>query len=669
MAFGNGMPSRLLAIMGGILHLTGDQLVNELLWIFNEVFLGDSDEKQRTTKFEEAVKQLIEKYPDGKSGFPERRMRDINDACKTVVCASLSHNSAHPYLFRSYPVRSNQTSNCLLWQATRATTALLGLFGEIHIREGFAQQIFSSAEIRWNNPMNELIQESSKAFKPSEPSITCIVSIGSGHPRHLSMLDDKKDIFRRMALDCEQVADHMERRFTNQPDFYQRLNVQQGLQGLDMGDITNVSQIISHTRAYLEEARTLRDIDLVVENLLSRQPRVPVNSISDVLPSGYANESRDAILQVEKLASKPTKEELGSGYQNTLADIDAQARDHSAHGRHHDALRLRDEALTLRKHRLGPKHPDTLSTMHDFAMTLSELGSHETALQMIKQVLKLRKEKLGLNHPDTLVSKHALASSYASLGRHQDALRMRDEVLTLRKRILGPDHPETLWTMHDFASSLFDLGSHKTALQMSEHVYALRKEKIGPEHPETLASMQMLANTYARLGQGDDALRLRKEILALRKRVLGAEHQDTISVLQDFAMSLSERGSHETALQMVKQVLELRKEKVGPEHPDTLASMHALASIYACLGQHKEALALRDEVLTLRKRILGPNHPDTLSTMHDFATSLSDLGSHKVALQIGKQVLKLRKENLGSEHPDTLASRNNLDVIQGRRRS
>ncbi|KAH8833247.1 hypothetical protein DL96DRAFT_1811753 [Flagelloscypha sp. PMI_526] len=271
----------LLAIMCGILHMTGDQLVNELVSLFKTVFSEHLDADSRTARYEEALKSMVERY-SGK-GSSECMISGGDGRCKTFVCAASSHNVGHPRLFRNYRTRANTSPDCLIHQAMRATTALPEVFNPIFIGQELLGETFSSGELRWINPADELTRDASNAFDATR-HITCIVSIGSGHPQHLSLLHDKVDIFRRMASDCEKLADDLERRFVNTPDVYRRINVQQGFQGLDRFDIVTIEQVVSHTRAFLLSAQAIFHLDSLVEDLLQRPPRILVQSACGVLP-------------------------------------------------------------------------------------------------------------------------------------------------------------------------------------------------------------------------------------------------------------------------------------------------------------------------------------------------------------------------------------------------
>ncbi|KAH8834505.1 hypothetical protein DL96DRAFT_495898 [Flagelloscypha sp. PMI_526] len=278
MICGSGLGG-LLAIMCGVFHMTGNQLVEEFVGLCKVLFSRGLDIEQRTIELEREIKRLAVTYT---SGGEEKKMISQDNACKTFVCAASSHNVGHPRLFRTYRSRSNPSPDCTICEAIRATTALPGLFNPITIRDNHLSETFVGGELRWNNPTDELTREAAREFNGRH--IACIVSIGSGHPGHLSLGQGPSEIFPRIALDCERLNDDMERRFGNAPGVFWRLSVGQGLQNL-ASDLSNLKALVSHTYSYLQSSRTHRDIDSLLVDLVSRPGRTLAKMISGEVSS------------------------------------------------------------------------------------------------------------------------------------------------------------------------------------------------------------------------------------------------------------------------------------------------------------------------------------------------------------------------------------------------
>ncbi|KAH8833249.1 acyl transferase/acyl hydrolase/lysophospholipase [Flagelloscypha sp. PMI_526] len=299
----------LLAIMCGILHMTGDQLVEELVFLFKTVFSEHLSVDHRTALYEDFLKSMVERYSEkGRNGY---MIGDSDGACKTFVCAASSNNEAHPHLFRNYRTHANTSPDCPIWQAGRATTAMPDVFNPIIIDQELVRGTFSSGKLLWANPTDELTREASNAFDATR-HIACIVSIGAGHPQHLSLLNDRTDIFRQMASDCEKLANDLEQRFVNRSDVYRRINFQQGLQSLDRFDVVALGQVVSHTRAFLRSAQAIFCLDSLVEDLLHCPVRVIVRSACDALPP---------VSQVKRLKHVPPPTPYFVGRESLLQNL------------------------------------------------------------------------------------------------------------------------------------------------------------------------------------------------------------------------------------------------------------------------------------------------------------------------------------------------------------
>ncbi|KAH8834423.1 hypothetical protein DL96DRAFT_493763 [Flagelloscypha sp. PMI_526] len=269
----------ILAIMCGILKMTGDQLVHEFVNLCKAVFAEGLDATQRTAILEQEMKKIIGMYS---TEGAERRMFCEDDPCKTFVCATASNNTGYPRLFRNYRARANPSLDCMLWEAACATTSMPDLFSPIVIGDMTIGETFVAGDLRWNNPTDELTKEAAEVFKGRR--ICTIISIGSGHPGHMSLSKGLEDLFSRIALDCERAADDMERRFGNAPEVFWRLNVEQGLQNLAV-DLSNLAEVVSHTHSYLQSARTTRSINSLLQDLVGCPERILVDGISGVVPA------------------------------------------------------------------------------------------------------------------------------------------------------------------------------------------------------------------------------------------------------------------------------------------------------------------------------------------------------------------------------------------------
>ncbi|KAH8832111.1 acyl transferase/acyl hydrolase/lysophospholipase [Flagelloscypha sp. PMI_526] len=268
----------LLAIMAGVLEMTVEELVSEFLSLCEFIFSGTFAIGGRTERLKASVKRIIRQYSRDRGG-EERTMLSGNDACKVFVCASSSSNMAFPRIYRNYIVRENQSLDCAVWQAACATMAMPGLFEPVEINIGAIRDSVFGGETRWNNPVRWLAEEAANVF--SGHHVACIVSIGSGHPHILSISSDLTSLFKSIATDCQLQANEMDIRFSEAPELYWRLEVEQGLQDLaSIEDVAAFSRILSSTVSHLQRCATIQNINALLEVLHSRPECVSTRAIT-----------------------------------------------------------------------------------------------------------------------------------------------------------------------------------------------------------------------------------------------------------------------------------------------------------------------------------------------------------------------------------------------------
>ncbi|CAE7143989.1 unnamed protein product [Rhizoctonia solani] len=201
--------------------------------------------------------------------------------CKVIVYAMSSHNlnDGLPTSFYSYPPRTGSTTECKIWEALRATTSYPEMFKGISVDingTGVAHR-FDHGGLGCSNPTRVLFEEASQL--DVNRRVELIVSIGTGHPETIriaggqssgSTMQRVLEASRRMAEGSEQVAEEMQRRFANGEPKYYRLNVQQGLQGVDAREWGRLDEVAANAGAYLRKSEVSLQLDALVARLHER---------------------------------------------------------------------------------------------------------------------------------------------------------------------------------------------------------------------------------------------------------------------------------------------------------------------------------------------------------------------------------------------------------------
>ena len=180
-----------------------------------------------------------------------------------------------PVLFRTYQSREIH-SDCKIWEAARATSAAPTFFKRIEIGRG---QPFIDGGLGRNNPSRLLLDEANALFGARH--IGCLLSIGTGQAEVISI--EKPGIFQRIvptdiidalkaiATDCEATHETMLGLFANSPDTYFRLNVEHGMQGIQLSEWEKLGNVEAHTMQYMRKKEVDEKLALLVNAI--RMPR------------------------------------------------------------------------------------------------------------------------------------------------------------------------------------------------------------------------------------------------------------------------------------------------------------------------------------------------------------------------------------------------------------
>jgi hypothetical protein len=208
---------------------------------------------------------------------------------QSFVCAMPALHMSSPRLFCTYLVRENQSYNCPIWQAVRATSALPTLFKRIRIGEKGLEEEFIDGGLGCNNPIKQVLLETEAIFG-SDQYVACIISIGSGQAGVIGLKSpdafqralplDVITILRQIATDCESAAEEIENLFKNIPNVYFRFNVEQGMQGLTLADGEKLGEVTQHTLQYIQKLAVNQKINAAVEAIRRQRAVIKTTEIS-----------------------------------------------------------------------------------------------------------------------------------------------------------------------------------------------------------------------------------------------------------------------------------------------------------------------------------------------------------------------------------------------------
>ena len=178
-----------------------------------------------------------------------------------------------PRLFRTYRVPKNQSFDCTIREAARATTAAPTFFKGIDIGGPAWKEPFIDGAFGRNNPIGQVFEEAELVFPSGR--VACAICIGTGQAQTIAI--PKPGLFQRIlpsdvvnaivkiATHCERTAEETERRFKPSPNIYFRLNVEQGMQNITLAQWDRLGEVATHTNQYLLKAEVDQKLEAAVK--------------------------------------------------------------------------------------------------------------------------------------------------------------------------------------------------------------------------------------------------------------------------------------------------------------------------------------------------------------------------------------------------------------------
>ncbi|KAH8824072.1 hypothetical protein DL96DRAFT_246293 [Flagelloscypha sp. PMI_526] len=185
---------------------------------------------------------------------------------KAFVCIINNSSAGSCRLLRNYRSRIRSPS-CTIREAL-----LVCLSDRIHIPPTrICGEQFLNAIDGFANPTRTLMKELPNAF-PKALEVSCLVSIGAGHPGILPLMN-KEDFEEIAALlrSCELVAEDVAAQCHDLDSFFFRFSISSSADTQESNDLDFTSLVKGLTAGYLDSAEATTRIDHLVEALQQRQ--------------------------------------------------------------------------------------------------------------------------------------------------------------------------------------------------------------------------------------------------------------------------------------------------------------------------------------------------------------------------------------------------------------
>ena len=150
------------------------------------------------------------------------------------------------------------------------------------------EQPFIDGGLGRNNPSQVVLNEAKALFGTRQ--IGCLVSIGTGQAEVIGI---KKpglfqqfiptnviDALKEIATDCEDTHEAMLDLFANLPNTYFRLNVEHGMQGVELSEWEKLSNVEAHTAQYMGKREVGEKLALLANAIAVPRAQLSVEQLS-----------------------------------------------------------------------------------------------------------------------------------------------------------------------------------------------------------------------------------------------------------------------------------------------------------------------------------------------------------------------------------------------------
>lgn len=298
--------------------------------------------------------------------------------------------------------------------------------------------------------------------------------------------------------------------------------------------------------------------------------------------------------------------------------LDAIGQTYFRLGLSQNARPLLEEALAIRRARLGPE-PETALTLRNLALVYQALN--EEAEPLFLEAREIQERTLG-DHPDLAATLNHLGTLYASRGQVDKAEILLQRALRIRETALGPDHPDVAQTLNNLAGVEMMKDRFDEAEALLRRGLAIREAALPPDHPDIAANLQALAVLYNTQDRHAEAEPLHRRSLAIWRKTLGPDHPRLGLVLTNLANACAGNGKDQEAEALYRQAIDLRTRVLGPDHPQLALSLYAYAEFLNRRKRYAEAGELYQRALAIQEKGLPPGHPELKGTRESYSVFL-----------------------------------------------
>lgn len=328
-------------------------------------------------------------------------------------------------------------------------------------------------------------------------------------------------------------------------------------------------------------------------------------------------------------------------------------------GRHGDAERQLERALTLHRDLYGSTHSDTAWVLLHLGHAKRAEGRYDEAMSHYEEALRTFRSL-----PDEGLRLAATLDSLATANLERGDLPAAESLL-IEAQAIRAAHPEA--RIEDeiqgallLSSTLFHRGDFESAERHLLRALEQARAGLGNRHELTLTVLGNLSLAVKRQGRPEEARPYAEECLETARVVFGDDHPHTLQISFNLASLLQSLKAHAEAEALYEALLRRFDERQQMDHPSAIAGANNLGSLLLELERHEEAEPLLRETLERAQRVFGPRHPDTATTMVLLAKAIYRGNTEVITTEsraLLSDALTILESSLPADHPQIAKTR------------
>jgi serine/threonine-protein kinase len=282
----------------------------------------------------------------------------------------------------------------------------------------------------------------------------------------------------------------------------------------------------------------------------------------------------------------------------------------------HEAARLRERSLEIRRAVYGKQHPEVAFGYMDTGRIKRGLALPGEAIKDFRKALKIRKSELGPDHPDVAESMIFLGDIYRLYDIDTDSAEIlyRDALHILEDKYRFY-HPSLLHVLGSYANLLSENGNHDGAMNLLQRSVEVRRTVFGANHNSAIDGSTQLANELYRQGKYMKAEELYRTGLSQKIDLLGENHLSLVGILRDLGKTLVALKKFDEAESYLNRALQIQRHKF--EDKTVALTIGQLADLEHQQGNLNKARELYQRALSIYKNENASNHFDALKLQNE----------------------------------------------------